>query len=108
VSNIPPVLEDVATAANKAADWLAALTRQLDQEQNAPHDINDVPIIGDVRSALEDVHRAAQLKDYIPLAIIGVCVLVGRPWIGLVVAVLVYMAGQEKPAPAAGSAIRLF
>jgi hypothetical protein len=98
---VSPPLEEVQSVVNKAADWLAALTAQLDLGQNTPHDVNDIPIVGQLQGALGDVHKAATLKEYLPLAIVGVGVVIGRPWVGLGVAVLLYLAGQDKPAPAA-------
>lgn len=104
ISTVPPVLDEANQVVNKAADFLAQLTAELGAVQNSPKDVNGNPIgnvIDQAKGALSDVHRAAQLRNFIPLALIAVGVLIGRPWLGVLLAALVWFAGQQQaPAPA--------
>jgi hypothetical protein len=107
ISNVPPVLDEVNQVVNKAGDFLAQLTAELGAVQNSPKDVNNNPVgnlLDQAQGALADVHRAAQLRNFIPLALIAVGVLIGRPWLGVLLAALVWFAGQQTAAaPAPGA-----
>lgn len=107
ISKVPPVLDEANQIANKAADFLAQLTAELGSVQNSPKDVNANPIggvIDQASSALSDVHKAAQLRNFIPLALIAVGVLIGRVWLGVLLAALVWFGGQtQTDAPAAAA-----
>jgi hypothetical protein len=103
ISKVPPVLDEVNQVVNKAADFLSSLTAELAANQNSPKDVNNNSvgnIIDQASGALSDVHRAAQLRNFIPLALIAVGVLIGRVWLGVILAALVWYAGQQQTAPA--------
>jgi hypothetical protein len=106
ISKVPPVLDEVNQVVNQAADFLSQLTSEIAANQNSPKDVNNNPVgfLDQASGALADVHRAAQLRNFIPLALIAVGVLIGRVWLGVILAALVWYAGQQQPAPAADTA----
>lgn len=103
ISKVAPVLDDANQVVAKAADFLQQLTAEIGAQESGPKDVNAQSIggvIDQASGALADVHKAAQLRNFIPLALIAVGILIGRVWLGVLLAALVWFGGQQQATPA--------
>lgn len=82
-------LKDAVSTGKTTLDQAAAEGRALRSQ------IQTLDIAGQVNATLSDVHRAAQLKQMLPLVVLAIGLLMGRPWLGVGAAALVWAAGRD-------------
>lgn len=107
VPKVPQLLEDVRQGLSKAADVLGELTETIDAVSGAPRDVNNNPldasgnILDQAREAVQDVHKAAQLRQMLPWVFVAGGFLLGKPLLGIALGLVVAYAGEDlAPAPA--------
>ncbi len=104
------LVQQIQEGASDLAGDLANIAADLGQVNGAVVDVNRQAVPGtgggtpgladQVKSALADVNKAAQLKDLLPVVIAVIGILAGRAVLGIILAVLVYYYGQPRtPAP---------
>src|SRR5260370_22557227 len=105
-----PLVQQIQAGATNVAQALADIASGLEQINSAVPDLNRQPtpgtgtnaptdLLGQVKGALADVNKAAQLRDLLPVVIVVVGVLAGRALLGVILAVLGYYYGQPVPPP---------
>jgi hypothetical protein len=58
--------------------------------------VNSLGIVGSLEQTLTDVHRAGQLQQMLPVVVLALGVLLGRPLLGAAAAAAVWYAGQDR------------
>lgn len=58
--------------------------------------IASVGILGGVDQALSDVHSAAKLQQLLPIIVLAIGVLMGKPAYGAIAAVVMWIASQDR------------
>lgn len=58
--------------------------------------VQTLDLAGSVQATLSDVRMAAQLKQMLPFVVLAIGLLMGRPWLGVGAAVVVWAAGREQ------------
>jgi len=95
-----PLVAQLQQDAQNVADALAELGGALTTVDRAPQDVNHQPVtpqglLDQLKGAATDVHKAAQLKELLPVVIAVVGILVGKPVLGIALAVIVYYYTQS-------------
>lgn len=58
--------------------------------------VQTLDLAGSINATLSDVRMAAQLKQMLPFVVLAIGLLMGRPWLGVGAAVVVWAAGREQ------------
>lgn len=83
-------LKDAVTTGRTTLEQAAAEGRALRSQ------VQTLDVAGSINATLTDVRHAAQLKQMLPFVILAIGVLVGRPWVGLGAAAVVWAVGQQE------------
>lgn len=106
VPKVPQVLSEIQEGLSQAAQVLGEITETINAVSGAPRDVNAQPITpqgvaGAVSDTLQNVRRAGELRQMLPFVFVAGGFLLGKPILGIALAVVVHLAGKDAtPAPA--------
>lgn len=90
----------VEQQAQALKDAIAAGRTTFEQAQAEGRALRDqvktLDLAGSINATLTDVRHAAQLKQMLPFVVLAIGLLMGRPWLGVGAAVVVWAAGREQ------------
>lgn len=101
---VDKVIEDVQGGIAQAQRFLAAFGETVNTLAGGDVDVNANPVGGGiadtVTSTLDNVAKAAQLRRMLPWVFVAGGMLLGRPVLGIALAIVVHLAGQSSTAKA--------
>lgn len=85
----------LAALADAVATGQSSYAQAQAEAQRLKTQVDSLGIVGSLEQTLEDVHRAGQLKQMLPVVVLAIGVLAGRPLIGAAAAAAVWYVGRD-------------
>ena len=86
----------IATIQDALATGQSAYTQGQTQARQLRTQLESIDILGGLDQTLTDVHRAGQLQQLLPLVVLAIGVVMGKPVLGVAAAAVVWWAGRDK------------
>lgn len=88
--------QKLAELADAVATGRASAQQAQADAQRLKSQVDSLDIVATVEQTLTDVHRAGQLQQMLPVVVLVLGVLLGRPLVGAAAAALVWAAGRQQ------------